>query len=132
MHSEAEWRELLSPQQYYVTRQGRTDPAFSGTYYRLQESGLFRCICCGEALFDSSAKYDSGTGWPSFRAPIAMENLRTRREPSATLAAGIEVVCARCGAHLGHVFDDGPRPGHLRYCINESALRFEPRARTNS
>lgn len=132
MLSEAEWRERLTPQQYYVTRRGQTDPAFTGTYYRAKEPGVFRCICCGEALFSSDAKYDSGTGWPSFWAPLAKENLRTRREPGVTLAVGIEVICARCAAHLGHVFDDGPRPTGLRYCINESSLRFVSQSSTNS
>ena len=126
VHTQSEWRELLAPRQYLVTRQGHTDPPFSGTYYRSHARGLFRCVCCGEALFSSDDKYDSGTGWPSFRAPAAMENVRTRREAGIILAIGIEVICARCGAHLGHVFDDGPPPAHLRYCIYESALRFVP------
>jgi peptide-methionine (R)-S-oxide reductase len=121
--TDSEWREVLTPQQYAVTRQGQTDPAFSGTLYRSHQAGLFRCVGCGEALFSSDAKYDSGTGWPSFWAPIAKENLRIHQEPGVTLMSGIEVICGRCRAHLGHVFDGGPPPTHLRYCINESSLR---------
>jgi len=109
---------------YAVTRQRQTDPAFSGTLYRTHQPGLFRYVCCGEALFISDAKYNSGTGWPSFWAPIAAENLRTRKEPGISLASGVEVICARCRAHLGHIFNDGASPTHLRYCINESSLRF--------
>jgi peptide-methionine (R)-S-oxide reductase len=132
IRSNDEWRAALSPQQYSVTRQRQTDPAFTGTFFQAHARGLFRCIACGEALFSSDAKYDSGTGWPSFWAPIAKENLRTRPEPGVTLASGIEVICARCGAHLGHVFNDGPKPTHLRYCINESSLRFVARTKANS
>jgi len=117
---EPEWRDLLTPQQYAVTRQRQTDPAFFGTLYQTHQPGLFRCVGCGEALFTSDAKYDSGTGWPSFWAPVAAENLRTRREPGVSLASGVEVICTRCSAHLGHIFSGGPPPTHLRYCINES------------
>jgi peptide-methionine (R)-S-oxide reductase len=126
VHSDADWRKLLSIEQYYVTRHGSTDMAFTGTYYQLHDSGLFRCICCANALFSSETKFDSGTGWPSFFAPIAEENVRTRSDVSL-LMQRVEVLCARCDAHLGHVFDDGPPPTNQRYCINESSLRFIPR-----
>jgi peptide-methionine (R)-S-oxide reductase len=126
VHSDTEWRKLLSSEQYYVTRHGSTDMAFTGTYYQLHDSGLFRCICCANALFSSETKFDSGTGWPSFFAPIAEENVRTRSDASL-LMQRVEVLCARCDAHLGHVFDDGPPPTNLRYCINESSLHFIPR-----
>jgi peptide-methionine (R)-S-oxide reductase len=128
VHTDAEWRKLLSADQFYVTRKQSTDIPYSGTYYRIHEPGVFRCICCGTALFGSDTKYDSGTGWPSFWAPIAPENVRAHQDRSLFLER-TEVVCARCGAHLGHVFDDGPEPTHLRYCINESSLRFVARAR---
>jgi peptide-methionine (R)-S-oxide reductase len=126
VHSDTEWRKLLSSEQYYVTRHGSTDLAFTGTYYEIHDPGLFRCICCANALFSSEAKFDSGTGWPSFWAPIAEENVRTRSDVSLMLQR-VEALCARCDAHLGHVFDDGPPPTNLRYCINESSLRFIPR-----
>ena len=129
-HTPAEWQSLLTPQQYYVTRTGTTDEPFSGTYHRLHAAGIYRCICCDSALFSSEDKYDSGTGWPAFRQPIDLEQVRIVRDDglsdAVALKSGIEVLCACCDAHLGHIFDDGPRPSGLRYCINESALRFVP------
>jgi peptide-methionine (R)-S-oxide reductase len=124
--SNAEWRKLLSREQFFVTRHAGTDMAFTGTYYQIHDPGLFRCICCANALFSSDAKFDSGTGWPSYWAPIAEENIRTHSDRSL-LMERVEVLCMRCNAHLGHVFDDGPPPTNLRYCINESSLRFIPR-----
>jgi peptide-methionine (R)-S-oxide reductase len=123
VQTDSEWRKLLTSEQYYVTRHAATDTAFTGTYYEIHEAGLFRCICCATALFSSDAKFDSGTGWPSFWAPIAEENVRKHSDVSFGMER-IEVLCMRCDAHLGHVFDDGPPPTNLRYCINESSLRF--------
>jgi peptide-methionine (R)-S-oxide reductase len=127
VRSNAAWRKLLSAEQYYVTRQQGTDTAFSGTYYQMHASGFFRCICCGDALFSADTKFDSGTGWPSFWAPIAEENVRTRSDMSMFIKR-TEVHCTRCDAHLGHLFNDGPEPTHQRYCMNESSLRFVPKA----
>lgn len=127
VHSDAEWKGMLTADQFYVTRRATTDTPFTGTYYRLHVDGLFRCVCCGAALFDSETKFESDTGWPSFWTPVAEENIRTKKDTSLFMER-TEVSCTLCGAHLGHVFDDGPPPTGLRYCINESSLRFVARA----
>lgn len=123
IRSDSEWRRLLTAQQYWSARRGTTDSPFTGTYYQVETAGLFRCVCCRNALFQSEAKFDSGTGWPSFSSPIADENIWTRTDKSLA-EPRVEVLCRLCDAHLGHIFDDGPPPAGLRYCINESALVF--------
>jgi len=122
--TEAEWRDVLTPEQYYVTRQHGTEPAFTGKYWHFDGQGVYRCVCCGQELFRSDQKYDSGTGWPSFWAPIDDGRLKLVEDRSLGMDR-IEVRCGRCGAHLGHLFDDGPRPTGQRYCLNSASLDFQ-------
>lgn len=128
--TEDEWRKQLSRGVFSITREADTELAYSGQYWNLHEKGLYRCVCCANALFTSDTKFDSGTGWPRFWAPIAPENVRPTRDTSFGMVR-TAVSCTQCDAHLGHVFDDGPDPTGLRYCMNSASLRFVARQLTN-
>jgi peptide-methionine (R)-S-oxide reductase len=126
--TDAEWHKQLDAEQFDVTRKAGTERAFSGKYWDNHDDGIYHCVCCGTSLFDSKTKFESGTGWPSFYQPLAKENVNEKGDHSFGMDR-MEVLCTRCDGHLGHVFDDGPRPTGLRYCMNSASLNFVPRAK---
>jgi peptide-methionine (R)-S-oxide reductase len=121
--NDEEWRKKLTPEQYWVTREKGTERPFSGEYYRFKGEGMYQCACCGNDLFDSETKYDSGSGWPSFWASVSEESIETETDRSHGMIR-TEILCSKCDAHLGHVFEDGPQPTGLRYCVNSLSLQF--------